>query len=82
MPEIKYVKIDDLDTHPEKKLNVGDLAEYWGVCDETVYRLARNGALPYARIGRRVKIDAAGARRFEREAGRPEDERDDGQGRR
>jgi hypothetical protein len=28
-----------------------------------------------------VKIDADGARQFEREAGRPDDERADGQGR-
>jgi excisionase family DNA binding protein len=81
VPEIRYVKIENLETHPEKKLNVGDLAEYWGVGESTVYRLAYNGAIPFTRIGRRVKIDADGARQFEREAGRPDDERADGQGR-
>jgi hypothetical protein len=25
VPEIRYVKIENLETHPEKKLNVGDL---------------------------------------------------------
>ena len=73
MPEIRYVKIENLETHPERRLNAPDLAEYWGVHPATVYRLAENGALPAVRIGRRVKIDRDGALEFERQAGRPDE---------
>lgn len=82
MPEIAYVKIEDLATHPERTVNVPDLAEYWGVGESTVYKLAQKEAFKVVRVGRRVKVIAKSALQFEREAGKPEDERVDGQGRR
>lgn len=72
------MSIKDLQTHPEKKVNAVDLSEYWGVGEATVYRLAANGALPCARVGRRVIFDRDEMLRFERESGRPE--REDGHG--
>jgi excisionase family DNA binding protein len=81
MPEIRSVKIDDLETHPEQRVNVKDLAQYWGVNESTVYRLAQHDAIRSFRIGRRVKIDRGSALAFERDAGKPSDEKDDGQAR-
>jgi excisionase family DNA binding protein len=81
MPEIAYVKIENLATHPDKFVNVPDLADYWHVHEATVYRLAQKHAFKSIRIGRRIRVDRESAYEFEQAAGRPDEEREDGQGR-
>jgi excisionase family DNA binding protein len=62
--------IIDLSTHPERYLSPSELARYWRVSTDTIYRDIKKGALPAYRIGSSgtIRIRLEDARRY----GRPE----------
>ena len=62
--------ITDLDTHPAPHVRVEELAEYWCVSVDTIYRDIRKGALPALRVGstRLLRIPTEAARKY----GQPE----------
>ena len=62
MPEIRNVKILDLKTHPEPHVTARELAEYFGLSDETIYKFARAGTVETVRIGRSIRIVTESAR--------------------
>lgn len=37
-------------------LDVIEVAEIWGVSDQMVYKLAKEGKIPHVRIGKRIKL--------------------------
>lgn len=57
--------IKDLATHPDRFVKPMDLAQYWNVHEDTVYRAIDKGALPATRIGRAVRVQREDALRFE-----------------
>jgi excisionase family DNA binding protein len=69
MPDICFVKIHDLSTHPEPHVTPMELAEYWRVSEDSVYRLIDKGALPVKRIGRSIRVATEVAREYERPDG-------------
>lgn len=60
-------RITDLKTHPESHVRPMELAQYWGVHEDTVYRAIDKGALPAKRIGRTLRVSREDALEFERE---------------
>jgi len=61
--------IDDLEKHPQRYVSVGDLAEYWGVSREMLYKQIKAGTLKAARIGPRLyRIRREDAIAFARQA--------------
>ena len=60
----------DLWTHPERYVTPTELARYWRVSTDTIYRDIKKGALPVYRIGSAgtIRIRIEDARRY----GRPE----------
>ena len=59
--------IEDLNSHPFAYVKVRDLAAYWAVSPNQVYRQIRSGALEALRFGPRVyRVSTESARRFER----------------
>lgn len=64
MPEIRFVKIRDINTHPEPHVTVIEFADYLTVSEDTVYRLVEKGALEGVRVGRSLRIKTESARMF------------------
>lgn len=44
-------------------INARDLAGVLGVCRETVRRMARDGRIPFVRVGKSVRFDLEAVRR-------------------
>lgn len=64
--------IENLATHPMPFVTVQELAEYWGVSPDTIYRDIEKGAMtPIYRVGSRgqIRIPIEVARQY----GRPEE---------
>ena len=64
-----HARIENLATFPEAFVTVRQLAMYWGVTEQTIYRAVTKKSLVATRIGRAVRIATADARRF----GKPEE---------
>ena len=64
-------RITDLMRHDDAFVSVSQLADYWGVCEETIRRDIKKGALRVWRVGSSdaVRIPISEARRY----GRPDD---------
>ena len=63
------MRVQNLKTHPEPYVTVGELAEYWLVGRKQVYKQIRAGTLPAIRLGPRLlRIRTADAIEFERRA--------------
>ncbi len=59
--------IIDLQTHPEPIVTVAELAAYWKVHPETIWRHCRKGALPYRKLpGGQIRIRIEDARAYGR----------------
>jgi len=69
----RRTEIVDLSTHPERFVTVADLAAYWCVSADTVYRDIAKGALRVYRVGSSscIRIRLEDARAY----GRPDDSR-------
>lgn len=62
--------IHDLASHPEFYVKVGDLAEYWAVSRQQIYKQIESGALEALRLGPRLyRVRTSAALEFERSAG-------------
>lgn len=59
-------RIEDLATHEEPNVRVGELAQYWGVRVETVRKWIRFGKLPAVLVGRSLRVKRDDAAAFER----------------
>jgi len=63
------MRIRDLATHPERYLTVAELAEYWAVSRQQIYKRIASGALATIRFGVRCyRIPTRSALAFERRA--------------
>ena len=63
------MRILDLATHPGRYLTVAELAEYWAVSRQQIYKQIESGALGTIRFGVRCyRIPTQSARAFERRA--------------
>jgi excisionase family DNA binding protein len=63
------MRIRDLATHPERFLTVAELAEYWGVSRQQIYKRIESGALGTIRFGVRCyRIPTRSALAFERQS--------------
>ena len=63
------MRIRDLATHPARYLTVAELAEYWAVSRQQIYKRIENGALGTIRFGVRCyRIPTRSALAFERRA--------------
>ena len=61
------MRIRDLATHPGRYLTVAELAEYWGVSRQQIYKRIESGALGTIRFGVRCyRIPTRSALAFER----------------
>jgi excisionase family DNA binding protein len=61
--------LGDLSTHLEPYLSIGELAGYWHVSREYIYKLIRAGSLPAIQLGVRLfRISTPDAREFEKRA--------------
>ena len=59
--------IHDLSTHPNHHLTVVELAKYWAVSRQHIYKLIESGALEALRFGSRgYRIPTQAAIKFER----------------
>jgi excisionase family DNA binding protein len=59
--------IKDLGTHPARYVTVGELAEYWGVSRQRVYKHIDQGSLPAVKLGPRCyRVLTSHAMEFER----------------
>jgi excisionase family DNA binding protein len=69
-PAFPVKPVIDLWTHKERYVTPGELARYWRVSTDTIYRDIKKGALPAYRIGSSgtIRIRIEDARRY----GRPE----------
>ena len=62
--------IRDLASHPEFYVKVGDLAEYWAVSRQQIYKQIESGSLEALRLGPRLyRVRTSAALEFERSAG-------------
>jgi excisionase family DNA binding protein len=63
------MRIRDLATHPGRYLTVAELAEYWAVSRQQIYKRIESGALATIRFGVRCyRIPTQSALAFERRA--------------
>jgi excisionase family DNA binding protein len=63
------MRIRDLATHPGRYLTVAELAEYWAVSRQQIYKRIESGALGTIRFGVRCyRIPTRSALAFERRA--------------
>jgi len=61
------MQILDLDTHPTSYVSVADLAEYWEVSRQRIYKHIEDGLLPALRLGPRCfRVNTKAAVAFER----------------
>ena len=61
--------IVDLATHEAQFVTVGELAEYWGVSRQQIYKRIESGFLPAIRLGSRLyRVRRQAALEFERQA--------------
>jgi excisionase family DNA binding protein len=61
--------LEDLETHPEAYVTIGELARYWLVSRKQIYKQIEAGTLPAIRLGPRLlRIGTADALAFERRA--------------
>lgn len=69
-PALPVRPVIDLWAHPERYITPAELARYWRVSTDTIYRDIKKGALPAYRIGSSgtIRIRIEDARRY----GRPE----------
>ena len=64
--------IRDLSTHPAHYLSVSDLAKYWGVGRQQIYKRIESGSLAAIRLGSRLyRVPTQAALEFERRASVP-----------
>ena len=64
--------IQDLSTHPNHHLSVVELATYWAVSRQQIYRLIESGALEAIRFGSRLyRIPTRAALEFEQRTNVP-----------
>jgi|GEM_PF-5828522 len=48
------------DAHTARRsrlLHLREVAEYLGLCHDTVHRMCREGRLPYVKIGNRIRVE-------------------------
>jgi excisionase family DNA binding protein len=63
------MRLQDLESHPEPYVTVGELAEYWLVGRKQIYKQIGAGTLRAIRLGPRLlRIRTADALEFERRA--------------
>ncbi len=61
--------IRDLASHQARYVTIAELAEYWGVSRQQIYKRIETGALEAIQLGSRlVRVPAAAALEFERKA--------------
>jgi excisionase family DNA binding protein len=61
--------IRNLSTHPAHYLTVGELADYWAVSRQQIYKRIESGALEAIRLGARLyRVPTEAALEFERRA--------------
>ena len=61
--------IRDLASHPARYVTIAELAEYWGVSRQQIYKRIDSGALEAIQLGSRlVRVRAAAALEYERNA--------------
>jgi excisionase family DNA binding protein len=61
--------IVDLFTHEAQFVTVGELAEYWAVSRQQIYKRIESGSLPAIRLGSRLyRVRTRAALEFERQA--------------
>lgn len=61
--------IRDLGTHPARYVTIAELAEYWGVSRQQIYKRIDSGALEAIQLGSRlVRVRTAAALEYERQA--------------
>ena len=65
----KHNRLEDLETHPEAYVTIGELARYWHVSRQQIYKQIEAGTLPAIRLGPRLlRVATAEALKFERHA--------------
>ena len=61
--------IRDLAAHPVRFVTVGELADYWAVSRQQIYKRIESGALEAIRLGARLyRVRTGAAREYERRA--------------
>ena len=71
------MSIKNLATHPARYLTVAELAEYWAVSRQQIYKRIESGTLDAIRLGSRLyRVPAHAALEFERRARVPDFGRD------
>jgi excisionase family DNA binding protein len=67
--EKKRTHLEDLETHTEAYVTIGELARYWHVSRQQIYKQIEAGTLPAIRLGPRLlRVATAEALKFERHA--------------
>ncbi len=62
--------IRELNSHPEHYVTVGELADYWAVSRQQIYKQIESGALVALRLGPRLyRVPTTAAIEFERAVG-------------
>jgi len=65
----KQFRLEDLETHTEAYVTIGELARYWHVSRQQIYKQIEAGTLPAIRLGPRLlRVATAEALKFERHA--------------
>jgi len=65
----KRTHLEDLETHTEAYVTIGELARYWHVSRQQIYKQIEAGTLPAIRLGPRLlRVATAEALKFERHA--------------
>ena len=65
----KQIHLEDLETHTEAYVTIGELARYWHVSRQQIYKQIEAGTLPAIRLGPRLlRVATAEALKFERHA--------------
>ena len=65
----KRTILEDLETHTEAYVTIGELARYWHVSRQQIYKQIEAGTLPAIRLGPRLlRVATAEALKFERHA--------------
>ena len=63
------MRIRDLGTHPARYVTIAELAEYWGISRQQIYKRIDAGELEAIQLGSRLyRVRAAAALEYERKA--------------
>jgi excisionase family DNA binding protein len=64
----------DIQKDPSKYWSVKEVADYFGVCVESIYRACRKGEIAYVSVGRCIRIQGAEIMRIEVSGGLRDEE--------